>query len=470
MDVNRQVAAYRDAMVEQLSRLIRIPSVQGEAQPGMPFGKDVHDALVQTLSLARALGFETVKEVDGYAGYVEIGQGKEEIGVLVHVDVVPAGDDGWSVDPFAGTVKDNRVYGRGATDNKGAAIAALYALLALKTCGVALNRRVRLIVGCNEETGMRDLDYYDAHVGLPDYAFAPDGNYPIINVERGILQVHAACSCAPTTTPGARIVSIHAGLRPNVVPGSATAVLACEDPQPIIDAFEAYRATCPHSLQLTAQPGLLTLSAEGAVGHAARPHLGANAAGMLLEALAALPLAQGQTEQAVRAMAQHIGYTMYGERLGIASEDEVSGKTTCNLGILNVEHGEIAFTLDIRHCVSITEADILAALQRAFAGIGFAFTPGHRQVSHIVPADAPLVQKLLDVYHAQTGGETYCISIGGGTYARKMPGRAVAFGTTFPGNTRLAHVADEYFDIDELVLNAQIIAQACIKLANEPLS
>lgn len=469
MDINRQVAAYREAMVEQLSQLIRIPSVQGEAQPGMPFGKDVHDALMYTLALARSLGFETVEEVDGYAGYVEIGQGDEEIGVLVHLDVVPAGDDGWSVDPFAGTVKDNRVYGRGATDNKGAAIAALYALLALKTCGAPLNRRVRLIIGCNEETGMHDLDYYDAHVGLPDYAFAPDGNYPIINVERGILQVHAACPCAPTTAPGARIVSIRSGLRPNVVPGSATAVLACEDTQPVVDAFEAYRATCPHTLQLTAQPGTLTLSAEGAVGHAARPHLGINAAGILLEALSALPLAQGQTEQTIYTLAQHIGFTMYGERLGIASEDEVSGKTTCNLGILTVENGEVGFTLDIRHCVSITDETILATLQQTFAGLGFTFTSGHRQDSHVVPADSPLVQKLLDVYHAQTGGEAYCISIGGGTYARKMPGRAVAFGTTFPGNARLAHVADEYFDIDELVQNAQIIAQACVKLANEPL-
>ena len=468
MDINTQIAAYREQMVEQLCRLIRIPSVQGEAQPGMPFGKEVHEALMQMLSLARSLGFETVQDVDGYAGYVEIGQGEEEIGVLVHLDVVPAGDDGWSVDPFGGTVKDNRVYGRGATDNKGAAIAALYALLALKDCDVPLRRRVRLVIGCNEETGMHDLDYYDAHIGLPNYAFAPDGNYPIINVERGILQVHAVCPCAPTVGAGAHIVSIHSGLRPNVVPGSATAVLACEDPQPILDAFEAYRATCPHALQLTVQQGQLVLSAEGAVGHAARPHLGANAAGMLLEALAALPLANGETERAIRAMAQHIGFTMYGERLGIASEDEVSGKTTCNLGVLTVENDEVQFTLDIRHCVSITDEHILMTLQQTFAGMGFTFAPGHRQGSHVVPADAPLVQALLGVYHAQTHQDTYCISIGGGTYARKMPGRAVAFGTTFSGQARLAHVADEYFDIDELVQNAQIMAQACIQLANEP--
>ena len=466
MAINERIAQYREEMTELLTELIRIPSVQGAPEPGKPFGAEVDNALQLALEKARAMGFKTVRNVDGYVGIVEIGQGEGEIGIITHLDVVPAGD-GWTMDPFAGIVKDGVVYGRGAADDKGAAVAALFALRALEEEGVTLKKRVRLILGTNEETGMEDVVYLFEKEHMPDYAFSPDSDYPIINVEKGIVQVEAERALAPTTGEGIRIVCVKAGQRPNVIPGAATAVLLAPDPSTIGYEVNEYNRTAEHKMRFEVSGNTVTLTATGAVGHAARPHLACNAAGLLVDFLVKLPLAQGDAEQALRDVAAHIGATAYGERLHINFEDEVSGKLTCNLGILNIENDKARFVLDIRHPVSYENEQIFELVKSAMAGTQFAFAMGHTAPNHMVPADHPLVKRLLAAYVAETGGEPYCIAIGGGSYGRKMPNRCVAFGPTFPGQPRLAHMADENMGIDDMVTNARIMARACIELAGE---
>ena len=63
------------------------------------------------------------------------------IGVLGHMDVVPAGD-GWNTDPFEGVIADGRITGRGVLDDKGPVIAALYAMKALKDSGAELKHHI----------------------------------------------------------------------------------------------------------------------------------------------------------------------------------------------------------------------------------------------------------------------------------------------------------------------------------------
>ena len=147
----------KNEMIQKLQELIQIPSVYAESKnPLMPFGENSNRALEYILDLGNTLGFRT-KNVDGYCGYIEFGEGEEMLGIIGHLDVVPSGDN-WTYPPFSGTIFDNKIYGRGAIDDKGPVIASLYAMkYVLDNCKV--NKRVRLILGLNEENDWRCINY-----------------------------------------------------------------------------------------------------------------------------------------------------------------------------------------------------------------------------------------------------------------------------------------------------------------------
>ena len=468
MQLNDVVLSYKEEMVSQLCQLISMPSLEAPALPGQPFGAAMHSCLLHTLTLAQSLGFTRTKDVDGYAGYIEMGQGEEEIGILVHLDVVPPGD-GWTLPPFEGTVQNGRVYGRGSQDNKGGVIASLYAMRALLPEQAQFHKRVRLILGCSEETGMTCIDHYLQAEHMPDYGFSPDASYPLINLEKGLLNV-VGRHTAPVSAEGLRVVSISAGQRPNVIPGRAEAVLSAPDPDALTKAFDGLALGLEDKarVHLSIDGHTAALVCDGVVGHASTPEKGRNAASLLLRVLSCLPLADAPRENAVKALARLICDEADGASLGVACRDELSGALTCNLGLLSADESGVGFTLDFRYPLCTSQDAIMAQLARAFAGSGFALTAEQGHKPHHVPEDSPLVQKLLRVYAEQTGLPAYCMAIGGGTYARKLPGRAVAFGMEFPDTPATAHMADEYIVIDELVKNAQIIAHAIRALAIEP--
>ena len=180
------IEARRDEFLKDLGRWLSIPSVKGAAEEGAPFGRENRRMLDLALEDARGYGFDT-RMFDGYAGDISMGNGEKTLGILCHLDVVPAGD-GWTVEPFALTQKDGNLIGRGVLDDKGPALAALYAMRCVRDAGVELKDTVRLILGCDEETGMTDMAYYNAHTASPDYGFSPDAEYPVINIEKGGLQ------------------------------------------------------------------------------------------------------------------------------------------------------------------------------------------------------------------------------------------------------------------------------------------
>ncbi|MFR4008440.1 MAG: Sapep family Mn(2+)-dependent dipeptidase [Christensenellales bacterium] len=464
MSINQAIDARKEEMVSQLCRLIAMPSLEEAPQPGKPFGAPLYDCLESALALARSLGFSVCKNVDGYAGYVEMGQGEEEIGILAHLDVVPPGD-GWSLPPFKAHYATAESMGMAARITK-AASSPLYTPCA-RCCPLAhsFKRRVRPILGCSEETRMTCIDHYLQCYPMPDYGFSPDGSYPLINTEKGIQDVHGTCA-VPLSAEGLRIVSLQAGDRPNVIPGKATAVLFAPEPADLQAAFSAYQAAHPESerMQLNFQDHLATLTCLGIVGHASTPEQGRNAAGLLLSVLAALPLVQAPMENAVRALSRLVGDTYDGAPLGIACQDEISGALTCNLGLLHADENGLRFTLDIRY--PLYDPQPCFAITKAFAGTDFVIAGGHG-IRRIMWMKVPRWCRPFRVYAEQTGLPAYCMAIGGGTYARKLPGRAVAFGMEFPGQPATAHMADEYMDVKELVLNAKIIAHAIYALATE---
>ena len=442
----------REAFTETLRNWIRTPSVKGEAAPGAPFGTDVRKMLDRAMADAREMGF-AVRDFDGYACDITLGDAEEKIAVLGHLDVVPVGD-GWTKPPFEGETEGSRIYGRGAIDDKGPSLAALFAMRAIREAGVPLKKGIRMILGCDEESGWEDMQYYGAHEQIPDVGFSPDAAFPLINTEKGMLGLELR---APAARTGLKILELSAGDRVNVIPGKCSALV--EGGEELIRKTEAYaaRTGLPYTAEKTGR-GIL-LKAEGIPGHSAYPEGRRNAIGMML-----LLLRELGAEGPVATLAEAVGTESDGGSLGCACRDEVSGGLTCNMGILRLENGAWFGTLDMRCPVNV---DLEALREAAAAHLpGFAAETTTMKPPHHVPAEGCLVSSLLAAYREETGTEGKPMSTGGGTYAKVLK-QGVAFGAAFPDEKDLAHQADEFADLDRLMLAAKIYANALIRLAGE---
>lgn len=177
----------KDRMINHIIDVVKIPSVEGEAIDGAPFGEEVNKALLKALEISEELGFKT-KNIDGYMGYAEFGEGEDYVGVFGHLDVVPVGE-GWIKPPFSGHIEDGKIFSRGVLDNKGPIMAALYGLYAIKESGLKLTKPVRIVFGTDEESGFTDLDYYLSKEKPPVMGFTPDCKYPVVYGERGRAKI-----------------------------------------------------------------------------------------------------------------------------------------------------------------------------------------------------------------------------------------------------------------------------------------
>lgn len=445
-----------DALVRDLQGCIRIPSVYQEDSSGYPYGKPVQDCLEYVLKLASDMGFETVN-MDNQLGWCEFGSGEEMVAVLGHLDVVPEGD-GWSVPPYEAVVKDGRIYGRGTMDDKGPTVCALYALKAIKDSGLPLNRRIRIIFGLNEETGSADMKYYAAHGGeVPVMGFTPDGEYPVINGEKGLINESYACEFVQSGP--LYLKSIVGGTAHNIVPHHAVAQFLCDAALADDIASMTAEGIC---VKRTAE-GIL-VEAEGVSAHGGTPEEGVNANGRLVQFLAKLPL-EGKLAVAIRFLAEKIGMEYDGKSLGIALEDDLSGPLTNNFGVLNATDHSMEVKLNYRYPVTKTYDMCGPAVLSAFEQAGFTLSAASRKDRLYMPADSDLIRRLMKVYTDATGDyESKPKSIGGGTYAKMLP-NVVAFGPIFPGDEVREHKADEFMELSRLTDNTNILAEAMYALA-----
>ncbi len=452
--LNAIIESMHDEMIDTLQKWIRVPSVKGEAAPGAPFGKEVRSMLDMALADCEQMGFKT-QNFDGYIAHADLGEGSDEdaLAILAHLDVVPEGD-GWKYPPYGAVIENGRMYGRGTSDDKGPAVAALYAMKAVKDAGIPLRRKVRLILGCDEESGWEDIAHYNKVATMPRMGFSPDASYPIINIEKGIcrLELHGVLS-----NEGLQVIAFNNGERPNVIPGRASALVVGDAATVVQAEAAAKKLDIPAEVQLTDKGVSITVT--GISGHAAYPETARNANGEMLLLLRELGV-QGD----LRLLADKIGLDYKGEGIEISVSDGISGYLTCNLGIIRADEGGVYATLDIRYPV-MTNPDMI--IKNVSASL-----PGMRvdamevKEPHHVPAGSELVQKLLDAYHEVTGYERKCLYTGGGTYARSLQ-EGVAFGASFPQDEDLAHQANEYADIEGLYKNIKIFALAIVKLAGK---
>ena len=450
--------AHWQEMLDDLAAVVAIDSSgDGPVKEGMPFGEGPAKALNCFLKIAERMGLET-DNVDNYAGVVSYGDGEETVGVLAHLDVVPAGK-GWTTDPFTMVIRDGNMYGRGVIDDKGSAIAALYGLRIIRDLGIPLKRGLRLVVGTNEELGSKCMEYYVAHRQPPTLGFTPDASYPLIHGEKGSFW--AKLFFDKEYLP---ILKMEAGEVFNAVPAECTVIL---DGSVDMDALKAsadkgFSNGYPVTITKT-EDGKICMVVKGKAAHGSMPYLGVNAI-----VSAAMILCDALGEKAGKLLhftKDVIGRDPYGKTAGVYFKDD-NGELTLNLGLLRFENGEGWLGTDIRFPVTGTGAYAAGLYQAMADKYGIRAEIPTPSEPHFVPEDSELVTTLLKVYREVTGEQdARSVTIGGGTYARHVGKKFVAFGPEFNDRDYHMHDADEFYPLDEYMKHCVICTMGMLELA-----
>ncbi len=444
------VVGYRDEIVDRLGTLVAINSKEGNPEPGAPFGQGPKQALRTALGMLEQDGFHT-RNLDDYIGYAELGEGKEVIGIIGHLDIVPAvQSDGWDTDPFVMTEKDGILYGRGVADDKGAVVASMIALKVLRDMGVPLNKRIRLIMGTNEESGSECLRYYVEKEGHVDYGFTPDGAFPGVHGEKGMLH---GKFCSKKTS----ILDIRGGTAGNVVCPRCEAKLpkSSFSSKKLKDWFNNLNI----DFTMEDGDGCVIVTVFGKAAHASTPELGINAISCLMAGLKDA----GMQDPFVEFYCSHFGLQSDGRGLDAKLEDEF-GVLTLNIGTIEMTDGVISGTIDIRFPVTMSVKSVLKAMAGRMEDENGRIEITGRTEPLYFPVDSQLVSGLLSAYQEVTGDyDSKPIVTGGGTYAKGIR-NTIAFGCAFPDRDYRIHDANENVRIDELLLQTEIYVNALLKL------
>jgi succinyl-diaminopimelate desuccinylase len=463
----KEVEKREADLLKDAQELLKIKSVLDEENttPEAPLGEGVKDALDYLLQLGERDGF-TAKNVGNLAGHLEFGQGEEIVGILCHVDVVPEGD-GWTSDPFGAEIRDGKIFARGAIDDKGPTMAAYYAMKIVKELGLPLNKRVRMIIGTDEESNWRCVDHYFEHEEMPAMGFAPDADFPIIYAEKGIADYDLVNKPEGTEKESydAEVIEFSSGRRYNMVPDFAKAALAVLQGQTdIVQRFEDFKKQNELEGKAVVESGKLILELEGVSAHGMEPDNGKNAGLYMANFLSQLNL-DGHSDKFFQFVAKYLCKDSRGRELGIAYTDDITGDLTVNVGKLSyTREGGGRAGLNMRYPVTTKLEKTKGILNQLLEAEGFVIENFSNSNPHHVDEQDFLVQTLKKVYEEQTGEKAELISIGGGTYARSLKS-GVAFGPLFPGRPDIAHQKDEYMIIEDLLKATAIYAQAIYELA-----
>ena len=452
--IERFLEDHREQMVQSICELVRIPSVDAPPEGEYPFGRNMQRALDYVFDLGRSMGF-TAKDVDHYSGHLEWGNSGKLFGVLGHLDVVPAGT-GWSVEPFAGIVKDGMIWGRGVSDDKGPMVAAMYALWAVKQSGLEPKNRVRLIFGTNEENEWKGIKHYFSKEQAPVFAVTPDAGYPGTFAEKGILTFDVRGDMDFSEPAAVQVREMEGGEAHNMVPPQAHLSLRCDNVQGVLEQAREFSRTSGVSLQAQAleETGAVDVRFQGKAAHGAVPEMGKNAIFGLLDFLSILDTGPS-VARAVKKLRALFSGDISGKALGIAGMDDVSGSLTLNLGVLRVVQGRVVATLDIRYPVFFDFDRIWQQITLCCAPFSATLT-SHNPPLFVSP-EHPRLRQLMEVFASVTGEKGTMSTMGGGTYARAVP-TGVAFGANWPGEQTYAHQPDERKTIDSFMLHARIYA------------
>ncbi len=456
MDFYQETLKRKEEMVKDLQGLIRIPSLRdlNTKAENAPFGKELRNALDYVLDMATKDGFKT-RDLEGYAGVVEFGEGDEIMGVLGHLDIVPIGT-GWTFDPFGGEIKDGYMIGRGTQDDKGPTIAGYYAMKILKEMGFKPKKRVFLIVGCDEETGMSCMKYYNEHGEIPDFGFVPDADFPVVYGEKGIMNLSLDGDVQT------KIVRLKAGERPNICIGEAAITLLGYAQK---DLFNFYLNTHHLKGEITELNGEVTYKIYGKFSHGAKPDDGINAAWHCLNFVGSAYQDEFAAKTAMLLRdwrAEPLGVKVFGSHMGYL---------TMNIGVVEVEHNHAHIILDIRYPNETNDQFVFETIRNTFESHKSELIVSLIQAKEplFVNPKSTLVSTLETIYRDYSKDMTTpLLTMGGGTYARSFK-NFVAFGAEFPTRHRpewvgQVHQADEGYELEQFYLATAIYAQAIYDL------
>lgn len=398
---------YFDGMLKEISEIIKINSEEGVPESGAPFGKGPRAALDAFLKLAKDFGFET-HDIDGYAGEVIFGEG-EEFAILAHLDVVPAGS-GWTHEPYGGEIdyQARRIWGRGTMDDKGPAVITLFAMKALKDEGFKPARKIKLIVGCNEESGWGCIEYYKKHAHMPDEGISPDANFPVIYAEKGIMQLKLKFAADGDWT------SLKGGERPNMVCDYCEAECA-ENKKALKDLGLEYSGG--------------KVISRGKSAHGSTPEAGVNAIPPVLKYLGLNSVHDSL-------------FALKGELEKLKDE---SGGLSFSPDVISGGKNFVEIVCDVRYPATMTRDKVLDIVKAS----GISYQTMHEQLPLFNDKNGRLIKTLCSVYNEVTGAKLSPIAIGGGTYARALKYGA-AFGPEEDGEENTIHQPNEYITFEKI--------------------
>lgn len=450
-----KILDYWDDIMKDLATVVAIPSVAQPQEGEYPYGKECARALDTVVALAESYGLKA-KNVGYQAAHAEYGEGEGNAVVMAHLDVVPAGE-GWNTDPYTMVIDDNLAYGRGVSDNKGPAIVALHCLRALKDAGVKGNRKLRVIFGSAEEIGMADMPHYFESEQKPDIGFTPDASYGICHCEKGLLDFKVLAQNNSTV-----VKSFVSGTVPNAVPFKAECSLKCSKEEVEKLLAEAKKEEGKYDVTPTEQGA--DVVCHGKASHASAPWNGVNAASYMVDLLAKV-FSKEQLGNFFWFIHEKIGLCTDGELIGVKMSDEPSGPLTFNLGLVNVDENQCSLTVDIRYPATKNGKEISATLKEQVESCGVTYQLVSDATPLYLPKESQLVTLLSSAYKDITGEECDIFSMGGGTYARQMFGKGVAFGAGFKDQAdSKAHQANEFLDLRRFKLHAEICLEAMYRM------
>ena len=463
IDFKKEVLNHKEDLLKDLFELLSVRSILGtDITEETPFGSGPREALDLILSFGERDGYKT-KLVENKAGHIEVGQGEELFGILGHVDVVPVVEADWTSHPFKPEIRDGKIFARGSLDDKGPTMAAYYAVKLLDKLGVKWNKRVRVIIGSDEETGFRCVEAYFKHEEQPASGFTPDAMFPLVYAEKARATFdHKLKFVFEDENYNYKLVKFNGGQVLNMVIASAKAELVGEVSD-IKEKFENFLAQEKLDGEVTVED-TIKLTLKGKAAHGSTPQYGINGATKLAEFLSTLGL-DNNGKNFVNYIVEKLANDPFGEKLGIDYSDNEMGEATYNYGILDydLEKKVGIVSTDCRHPMKF---DLVARLNGVKVdNIDIEVTS--TKEAHYVPKDDELVTTLMDVYRKHTGDtKNDAFVLGGGTYARCLK-KGVAFGLLFPGKEDTMHQANEYLEVEDLLLATAIYAEGIYKLCCE---
>lgn len=443
---NEFLENHEEEMLKHLEKSIAIPSVSSDL-------KNVYKALEHVLRVAEGLGFEVRSELDGQVGVIEMGQGDEVLGILTHIDVVPPGDlTLWETPPFEMIEKDGKLFGRGTLDDKGAVFASLYAMKAIKESGKELKKKVQLIIGTQEEVEWTDMDAYVEKFALPDYGFTPDGEFPLCNIEKGIVDAVFRFKVKDLEgKDGKYVEAISAGYALNSVPGKCVyTVVTYKDGEKVGEED-------------------LTVTGKGV--HSCQPEMGDNA---LIKAAKEIVAGDFQDNEFLKLAKLIVEYfdSMFGEKFGLASEDEYFNGEFIHRNVFSptviktISEEEASFIelgVNSRTAYGTQEKDVVEAFRKWAEENGGELIRSNGFEPVYISKDRPFMEEFAKAYEEETGLENEFVLAYGGSYAKAMP-NIVSWGPIFLGEEDTCHVENEYINRESLLLNSKIFANALSKI------